>query len=97
MVEGGRNLWMWIFSSLRNAWVHPVLDNSRVELDIPWVCVLCCFLLCSKNEIIQYPWDLYKSLNIHGKLQKQECQLLETLADFFFPHWRRCVVCGMWE
>lgn len=38
-----------------------------------------------------------KSLSIHGilRLQKWECQHGDI--DSFFPHWRRCVVCGMWD
>lgn len=45
--------------------------------------------------MIQYPWDLYKSLNILGRLQKWEYQQLETLTDFFFSPLEK--MCCLWN
>lgn len=57
-------------------------------LGIPQVCLLHCFPLCNENKTLKYPWDL--------EVAKMGISAVGDI-DFFFPHWRRYVVCEMWE
>lgn len=76
MMKGGKKLWTLSFSSLRNAWVHPGLDNSKLRC---WVFPRS---VCSTVSLFAMK---IKPLNIHGilRLQKWEYQQLETLISFF--------------